>query len=49
MGGAPGADELPGVGVPDDDLAGLGRGVHPGDEGHRRAVPAAEEELMGGP
>ena len=28
----PGAHHLPGVGVADDDLAGLGRGVDPGDE-----------------
>ena len=34
-GARPGADQRAGVGVADDDLAGLGGGVDPGDEGHR--------------
>ncbi|GAB3974893.1 hypothetical protein GCM10027615_41270 [Plantactinospora veratri] len=28
-------DQLPGLGVPDDDFARLGRRVNPGDEWHR--------------
>ena len=34
MGGGPAADQRTGVRVADDDLAGLGRGVDPGDERH---------------
>ena len=33
-----------GVGVADDDLAGLGRGVDPRDEGHRAAAGCRERE-----
>ena len=38
MGGGPAADQLTGVRVADDHLAGLGRGVDPGDERHARIV-----------
>jgi hypothetical protein len=37
---------LPRGGVADDDLAGLGRGVDPRDESHRRTAGCAMGEVM---
>ena len=48
VGGAAGPDELPGVGVPDDHLAGLGRRVDTRDEGHRGQPASGAERIMGG-